>query len=136
MTHLKDTLWQRYNGKSFGRSVNLICYFTDELTGANFTISVFKDTGTYAPVDGSIDFSLTGIVGNKYYLKISKKDGYKFPTLVAARKLLEDISKDEFLELCESLTHEIEEERSKRSSVMLSNEVRWSTGLTSKLVTL
>lgn len=75
------------NGKSWGRSTNLLCYFTDSKTGSNFTISVFRsreDGETYGVGAGSVDFSEPNIVGNTYKLEIQKSPRSKFPSLKSA----------------------------------------------------
>ncbi|MAE68803.1 hypothetical protein CL635_03290 [bacterium] len=83
-----DGIIATLKGKSWGRAVNLICYFTDEKTGANFSISVFrsrKDGESYCADDQNVDFSEPNIVGKSFKLDIQKSPRAKFPKLTAAK---------------------------------------------------
>ena len=85
VTKLQQGRSQRLSsGKSWGRSQNLICYFTDTQTGLDFLISCFRAGDGYGPKDGSIDFSEAGIVGNKYQLTITSKSNSKYPNIDTA----------------------------------------------------
>lgn len=93
-THHSDTpplgknIKVRLNGKSWGKSTNLICYFTEIETGINFTLSLFRsrtDEKSYCAPDHNVDFSKIGIIGNIYYLNIQKSARSKFASLKGAR---------------------------------------------------
>lgn len=72
---LPDGTWTgRLLAKSWGKSVNLICYFKDMVTLEKYKISAFKSrkaTG-YRPKDEQIDFSEADIEGRVYELTTGK----------------------------------------------------------------
>ncbi|WP_038128579.1 hypothetical protein [Vibrio fluvialis] len=84
---LGENIKVKLNGKSWGKSTNLICYFTEIESGINFTLSLFrskKDGKSYCAPDHKVDFSETGIVGNLYCLNIQKSSRSKFASLKGA----------------------------------------------------
>jgi hypothetical protein len=61
----------RLNAKSWGKSMSVICYFEDVVTGDLYRLTAFRsrnDPAIYTPRDGNVDFSEAGIEGRIYNL--------------------------------------------------------------------
>lgn len=49
----------RFDGQQWGKSSNLYCYFTEDVTGEQYVLSAFRnddETGAYGPRDRQTDF--------------------------------------------------------------------------------
>ncbi|THJ43588.1 hypothetical protein [Aeromonas veronii] len=73
--------------KTWGKSVNLNCFFHQEATGNKFMISVFREHAgqRYTDRAGDVDFSVAGNEGSIYELTIRKSSRSKFPALISAK---------------------------------------------------
>lgn len=63
----------RLLAKCWGKSMNLICFFEDEVAQKKYQLIVYRnreDGKRYCPQDGKIDFAEKGIEGKEYFIEI------------------------------------------------------------------
>jgi hypothetical protein len=81
-----DGTWTaRLDAKAWGKSANLILYFSETETGRKYWLSVFFDNG-YKARDGGHDFRHDANPGDVFELTTEKTRGGK-PKLQAARRI-------------------------------------------------
>lgn len=62
----------RLLAKCWGNSMELVCFFEDEVANKKYKLSVYRnsDGKRYCPKDAGIDFSEKGIEGQEYFIEI------------------------------------------------------------------
>ncbi len=62
----------RLLAKCWGKSMNLICFFEDEVANKKYKLTAYRsrdDERRYCPKDAGIDFSEKGIEGQEYFIE-------------------------------------------------------------------
>ncbi len=81
-----EGLWTgRLDYLAWGRSSNLLCYFTDEATGLKHRLSVFSRQ-LYKPYQGEVEFDEEA-PGGRFEIATEKSARSDLPKFLAARKL-------------------------------------------------
>jgi hypothetical protein len=74
----------RFDDRSWGRSANLFCYFTDLDTNRRYRLSVFS-RGDYKPYENGPAFNLEPLGGTYEIVTAPSKNG--LPKFIAARSI-------------------------------------------------
>jgi hypothetical protein len=82
----------RLDAKAWGKSANLILYFSDVETGRKYWLSVFFETG-YRARENGYDFRNDAMPGDVFELTTKKTKSGK-PSLLAAHKISDEASGD------------------------------------------